>query len=119
MHGALRIGAIAVGLSITVAAATQFPSRDLQAQSSNSANAAMVHAGQDLFVQKCMQCHSVNEGQVTFGPNLYREMRKPQGKKSSAEIRELLKNGKGKMPPFKDKLSPQDTDNLLAYLRTL
>ena len=79
----------------------------------------MVQAGQDLFTQKCMACHSVIEGQPTFGPNLYREMKKPQGKKSSAEIRELLMNGKGKMPPFKDKLTPEDTANLLAYLRTL
>ena len=79
----------------------------------------MIHAGQDIFSQHCMQCHSTNEGQVMLGPSLYGEMKKPQGKKTSVEIRAILKSGKGKMPSFKDSLTPEDTDKLLAYLRTL
>jgi len=79
----------------------------------------MVHAGQAIFAQNCMQCHSVNQGQVMFGPSLYAEMKKPQGKKSSSEVRTIIKNGKGKMPAFGEKLTPDDTDKLLAYLHTL
>jgi mono/diheme cytochrome c family protein len=78
----------------------------------------MVHAGEDIYTQKCLQCHSHNQGQVSFGPNLYGEMKAPHSK-SAAEIRGILKNGKGKMPPFDGKLTPVETDNLLAYLRTL
>ncbi len=78
-----------------------------------------VHAGQDVFNKYCLQCHSTNEGQNTFGPSLYREMTKPHTKKNSAEIRAILQNGKGKMPSFADRLTPEDTDNLLSYLRTL
>ena len=66
-----------------------------------------------------MQCHSTNEGQVIFGPSLYAEMKKPQGKKTAAEIRVILTEGKGKMPPFKDKLTAEETDKLIAYLHTL
>jgi mono/diheme cytochrome c family protein len=46
-------------------------------------------------------------------------MKKAQGKKSSAEIRAIIKNGKGKMPAFGEKITPEDTDKLLAYLHTL
>jgi mono/diheme cytochrome c family protein len=46
-------------------------------------------------------------------------MKKPHSKKSAMEIRAILKNGKGKMPSFSEKLSEEDTDALLAYIRTL
>ncbi len=78
-----------------------------------------VHAGQDVFTKYCIQCHSMNEGQNTFGPSLYGEMRKPHPKKTPEQIRLILQNGKGKMPSFADRLTPDDTDDLLAYLRTL
>jgi cytochrome c len=90
-----------------------------QAQSNADRNTAAVHAGQDIYTHKCLQCHSVNEGEVRFGPSLYGEMRKPNPKKSSSEVRSILENGKGKMPSFQDKLTKEDIDNLLAYLRTL
>ena len=78
-----------------------------------------IHAGNEVFNHNCLQCHAVIEGQYSFGPNLSGEMRKPRPKKSAAEIHEILQNGKGKMPPFKDKLTDPDTDALMAYLRTL
>ena len=81
--------------------------------------AQKVHAGQQTFEQNCLQCHAIYAGQYSFGPNLAGEMKKPTPKKSAAEIRLILKNGKGKMPAFGDKLAPADTDNLLAYLHTL
>ena len=78
-----------------------------------------IHAGQDFFTQKCFQCHSVQEGQVRFGPSLYHEMKEPHPKKTSTEVREIITNGKGKMPHFKESVSKQDIDNLLAYIRSL
>jgi mono/diheme cytochrome c family protein len=40
-------------------------------------------------------------------------------RKTAAQIRQQLRDGKGKMPAFKDILTPADVDNLLAYIRTL
>jgi mono/diheme cytochrome c family protein len=74
--------------------------------------------GQEIFTQKCFQCHSVLPDQVRFGPSLYAEMRKPRPKLAETQIRTILKDGKGKMPPAKD-LSKEDVDNLLAYIRSL
>jgi mono/diheme cytochrome c family protein len=90
-----------------------------QAQSSADKNTAMVRAGQDIYTHKCLQCHSVNEGEVRLGPSLYGEMKKPHPKNDATDIRKILANGKGKMPSFQDKLTKQDVDNLLAYLGTL
>jgi mono/diheme cytochrome c family protein len=76
-------------------------------------------AGAQTFTKNCMQCHAVYEGQESFGPNLFHEMKPPHPKKTPAEIREILKSGKGKMPSFNAKLSSGDMDNLIAYLHTL
>jgi mono/diheme cytochrome c family protein len=86
---------------------------------STEKNVQDVRAGEEIFVQKCFQCHSVLEGQVRFGPSLYGEMKRPHPKKTAAEIRTILMNGKGKMPPFHDALTQDDTDRLLAYIESL
>jgi mono/diheme cytochrome c family protein len=83
-----------------------------------------VHAGKEIFTKNCMQCHSVVEGVVTFGPSLYGEMKPPHPHKTAAEVRVIIKNGKNGangrvMPPFGERLSAEDVDNLLAYIRTL
>jgi mono/diheme cytochrome c family protein len=80
-----------------------------------SSRSATIHAGQDVFTAKCGQCHTTQAGEVRLGPSLYHEMKK----KSDAQVREILKNGKGKMPSFEGKLTPQETTNLLAYLHSL
>jgi len=89
------------------------------AQQNGPAHQQEVHAGQQLYYQHCLICHSVNPGQVMVGPSLAGEMRNSPHKKSPAEIRVILHDGKGKMPPFKDKLSKDDIDHLLAFLGTL
>jgi quinoprotein glucose dehydrogenase len=78
-----------------------------------------VHSGEEVFIKRCFQCHSVNEGQTRFGPSLYAEMKGSHPKQTSSQIRSLLKNGKGKMPPFNGLLTEEDAANLMAYLRTL
>jgi mono/diheme cytochrome c family protein len=120
MRKGLAIGVMSASLAMWVTAAALLSAKGSRAQAPKAAkDSAAAHAGQDLFTQKCILCHSVNEGQVMFGPSLYQVMKKPVGKKSAAEIRTILQDGKGKMPPFKDKLTPEDVNNLLAYLHTL
>jgi mono/diheme cytochrome c family protein len=80
---------------------------------------AAVQAGQQIFLQRCMQCHSTNEGQIMVGPSLWGEMNKSPHHKTAAEVRAQIHDGKGKMPAFKDILTKEDTDALIAYIRTL
>jgi mono/diheme cytochrome c family protein len=102
--------------SICLSLAVAIPS---YAQDASASKAQAVHAGQQVFTQRCFQCHSVLPDQVRFGPSLYGEMKKPHPKKTEAQIRAILINGNGKMPSFKDVLTKEDTDNLLAYLHSL
>ena len=85
--------------------------------SPNAKPSPAAHAGQEVFTANCFQCHSVVQDQVRFGPSLYGELR--QHKKSEAQIRQILKEGKGKMPSFDGKLTPEQISNLLAYLHSL
>jgi len=96
-----------------------FSTSQAQTSKPSAATAAKAHAGQQIFEKNCMQCHAVIEGQYSFGPNLFGEMKSPHPKKTAAEVRTILKDGKGKMPSFADKLTAPDTDNLIAYLHTL
>jgi mono/diheme cytochrome c family protein len=92
----------------------------VQAQhSATPKSAGNVHAGEEVFTKRCFQCHSVQEGQVRFGPSLFGVMKGPHPRKTAPEIREILKNGKNKMPSFNGILTEEDTDNLLAYLHSL
>jgi mono/diheme cytochrome c family protein len=104
--------------TLTLAVAAAFGSAAAP-QAQKPSAAARVQAGEALFNGKCLQCHAVHEGQYSFGPNLSGEMKPPHPKKSAAEIRAILKDGKGKMPAFGDKLTQPDTDALIAYLHTL
>ena len=80
---------------------------------------ANVAAGQQVFSQRCMQCHSVAEGEVRFGPSLYGVMKGPHPRKTPAQVREILHDGKNKMPSFKDVLTPEEVDHVIAYLHSL
>jgi len=39
--------------------------------------------------------------------------------KTAAQVRAQIHDGKGKMPAFKDILTKEDTDNLMAYIKSL
>ncbi len=80
---------------------------------------ANVAAGQQVFLQRCMQCHSVAEGEVRFGPSLFGVMKGPKPRKTPAGVREILHDGKNKMPSFKDVLAPDEVDHIIAYLHSL
>jgi mono/diheme cytochrome c family protein len=81
-------------------------------------SAANVQAGQTVFLNVCFQCHSVNKGEVRVGPSLYGVMKGPKAK-TAAEVRLQVTKGKGKMPPFENILSPEQVDQVIAYLHSL
>lgn len=90
----------------------------LAAQKAKPAAAGDVQAGEQLFNTTCMQCHSVHEGQTSFGPNLYHETKKAD-KKTPTQMREIIQNGKGQMPPLGAQFDDKQKNDLIAYLKTL
>jgi cytochrome c6 len=70
--------------------------------------------------QHCASCHGKDgSGNTMMGKKLtVKDYTKEQGF-SDAEATNVIKNGKGKMKGFKDKLSDADVKALVAYVRSL
>jgi cytochrome c len=85
--------------------------------------------GQKIFQANCAMCHYADKTDKKLGPglkDLTKNKELPASHKPSTEanIREVV--GKGSpdakpmpMPPFEEKLSADDMQDLLAYLKTL
>lgn len=79
--------------------------------------------GKELFAVYCALCHGQNPAQPgPVGaklkpppPGLDREQMK---QRSDVHIFNALTRGFGRMPPFRDKLTPQERWSLVNYLRT-
>ncbi|HEY0264586.1 MAG TPA: cytochrome c [Granulicella sp.] len=118
MHKPLIATSLAIVL-LSAAFATQVQAAG--AKKAAAPDPAAVAAGQAVFTKNCFPCHSTNEGQKKVGPSLFHELQ--EHKHTETEIRGFLLNGRkgeiGIMPSFKDKLTKEDTDALLAYLKTV
>jgi cytochrome c551 len=70
-----------------------------------------------LYAQRCQSCHGKDgkgtpTGKKMGARDLADEMKEPE-----KEIAEDIANGKGKMPPFKGKLSHEEIEALAKYLK--
>lgn len=99
--------AIALGFSFFVfnAAFSQTPSSDATLTTN------------PVFVSKCAKCHGKNaEGRHFRGPALISEK---VAAASEDELRNIITNGKGHMPKYKDKLSPDEIDTMVRQVKAL
>src|SRR5215467_327484 len=73
-----------------------------------------------IWSQQCASCHGKDgSGNTMMGKKLgVKDYTKEQGF-SDAEAANVIKNGKGKMKAYKDKLSDADVKALVAYVRSL
>jgi mono/diheme cytochrome c family protein len=72
-----------------------------------------------LWTQHCASCHGKDgSGNTMMGKKLgVKDFTKEQS--SEAEATNVIKNGKGNMTGYKDKLSDADVKALVAYVRSL
>jgi cytochrome c6 len=77
-----------------------------------------VENGAVLFREDCARCHVQKAGHADPAPALtgYFE-RKPQP--TMQQVKDMIRNGKRAMPPFGERLSSREIDDVIAYLRTL
>ena len=78
--------------------------------------------GQTLFKAKCAACHGVDgKGEVPAGKKLgARDLSSTEiQSQSDAQLTDFINKGKGKMPAYGTKLSKDQTDDLVAYIREL
>jgi cytochrome c6 len=79
-------------------------------------------SAKDLFVSKCAICHGPDgSAKTTMGKNLkIRDFHSSDvQKQSDADLKAIIMNGKKKMPSFKEKLSGEQVDELVAHIRTI
>jgi cytochrome c6 len=73
-----------------------------------------------LWGQNCASCHGKDgSGSTTMGKKLGVKNYTKEQSFSDAEAASVIKNGKGKMKGYKDKLSDADVKTLVAYVRSL
>jgi cytochrome c len=78
--------------------------------------------GKEVFEQ-CGVCHNSDSEEKKMGPGLkglFKKEKMVNGKKpTEANIRSRVDEGGQGMPAYKDMLSDQEKDDLIAYLKTL
>jgi cytochrome c len=104
-----RVFAISAGLAVSTVA---LPAAD-------KGDAAK---GKEVFEQ-CSVCHNADSTEKKMGPGLkglFKKDKLANGKKpTDANIRAKIDEGGNGMPAYKDMLSDEEKDNLVAYLKTL
>lgn len=79
-------------------------------------------AGENLFKSHCILCHGTDAtGNTTLGKQLKARNLHTAfvQKKTDAELKDVIANGNGNMPPFAAQLSDAQIDEVLAYVRRL
>ena len=78
--------------------------------------------GKELF-QQCGVCHNADSTEKKMGPGLkglFSREKMNNGKKpTDATVREKIDEGGNGMPAYKEMLSEEEKDDLIAYLKTL
>lgn len=79
--------------------------------------------GKAVFAQQCAMCHDASGSEKRMGPalkGLPKRDKLASGKKASEEnIRAQIDNGGSGMPAYRDMLSEQERNDVVAYLKTL
>jgi len=83
-----------------------------------SANAA----ARSTFKLQCSSCHGQDgAGDTSVGKSLHAaDLRSPEvQKQSDAQLAQIISEGRGNMPSFKDSLNEEQIRTLVAYIRKL
>lgn len=80
-------------------------------------------AGRAVFNSECARCHYDREDKPLHGPTLlglYKQQYLPSGRPANDEmVMHTIQHGRGMMPPVGDRMTPEETAALLAYLHSL
>jgi mono/diheme cytochrome c family protein len=70
-----------------------------------------------VYKEKCAKCHGKTaEGRHFAAPSLISEK---SAAASVEALRNIIANGKGRMPKYAGKLAPEEIDNLVQQIRTM
>ena len=78
--------------------------------------------GGEVYKAKCASCHGADgRGETPVGKSLkVKDLALPEiQNQHDSELKTFLENGKGKMPAYKGKLTNEQIENLVQYIRVL
>lgn len=78
--------------------------------------------GAELYDSACARCHGAQgQGGISTGQTRSRDLRTPdwQDRATDAELRKVIRNGRGEMPAFGSVLSLDRIDRIVRHIRTL
>lgn len=82
-----------------------------------------VDKGKAVFAQQCVMCHNATNNEKKMGPGLkglFKKDKLANGKKATEQnIRSQIDAGGNGMPAYKDMLSDEERNDLIAYLKTI
>jgi len=105
----LKINLFAMALVISSAAPTRTPAQTPPADAGLLANPA--------YVKNCAKCHGKTaEGRHFGGPSLISDK---AAAASMEDLHNLIANGKGHMPKFAGKLTPEEIGTLVKQIQAL
>jgi mono/diheme cytochrome c family protein len=112
-------------LAITVLATLFFAACDTEPRKSDAdlgLNAQQAH-GRRVYDARCAECHFAYSKRELRGPSLNGLFKRPYMKNgipaNDDRVTDIILFGRAKMPGFRNKLTSQQLDDLLAYLHTL
>jgi len=79
-------------------------------------------SGADVFKAKCASCHGADgSGNTPVGTSLkLRDLSSAEVQaQSEADIKTIIEKGKGKMPAYGGKLTPEQIDAVAKYVKSL
>ena len=78
--------------------------------------------GGDIFADNCFTCHDPYSAKIKIGPGLkgVKEGRLPSGRPATHDtILAVINGGVDEMPPFKERLTEQEKEDVIAYVMSL
>jgi mono/diheme cytochrome c family protein len=79
--------------------------------------APSVGNGAVVFHNNCLVCHSLEPRRNGYGPSLA-EYFKRNPSQAVDQTQQLIRNGRRRMPPFRDRLSSDQIQDVIEYIRT-
>jgi len=87
-----------------------------------SLNAQQAH-GHEVFQERCGRCHYDRQSGSLHGPSLVGVFKKPSlpsgAPANEDRVMDTILHGHGLMPAMGNAMDPEETGDLMAYLRTL
>ena len=78
--------------------------------------------GGDVFSDHCFTCHDPFSSKIKIGPGLkgVKDGKLPSGRPATHDtILSVINAGVDEMPPFRDKLTSQEKEDVIAYVMSL